>query len=153
MDHHTANEHEWSDFSYYHHCAHGPLTQKGKWIPKGAPTHGALKAIVLDPRTINDFKFLTHLHSGELDVYHSLYNVYCPKRLSFSYEVMYVRTQLAGMDHNSDVGRQQAKINKGELRYKTPLSKLSNTWGVKNIMAKKNKTFINDILQTTWDVT
>ena len=37
----------------------------------------------------------------ELEVFHSLYNLYCPKRISFSYEGMYARTQLAVMDHNS----------------------------------------------------
>ena len=77
---------------------------------KCSPTHDALKTIVLDPRTINDFKFLTHfMHSCEVEVYHSLYNVCCPKRLSFSYKGMYVRSQLLIMDHNSGDKRIQTK--------------------------------------------
>ena len=90
------------------------------------------------------------MHSGELEVYRSLYDVYCPTRLYLSYEGMYARTQLTVMDHNSGVGRQQAKTNKGELRYKTPFSKLSNTWVAKNIMEKKK--FVNIILKTCKNV-
>ena len=93
---HVANIHEWEGCSKYNKCSHEPLTQKRKWICKGSPTHEALRAVVLDANLIKDLKYLTHyMHSGELEVFHSLYNVYCPKRLSFSYEGMSARTQLA----------------------------------------------------------
>ena len=145
---HIANEHEWEGFSKYHKCSHGPLTQKRMWITKGSSTHVALKAIVLDSRTIQDLKYLTHfMHSGELEVFHSLYNVYCPKRLSLSNGGMYARTQLAIMDHNSGIGKEQAKTKEGVLRHKTVFSKVSSNWVAKRIMEEKDKTFICDILK------
>ena len=112
-----------------------------------------MRAVVLDANLIKDLKYLTHyMHSGELEVFHSLYNVYCPKRLSFSYERMYARTQLAVMDHNSGVGRQNAKTKEGIPRYNTVLSKVSSQWVAKRIMEDKEKTFIKDILSAVWRV-
>ena len=96
-------------------------------------------------------KIFDTLH-GELEVFHSLYNVYCPKRLSFSYEGMYARTQLAVMDNNSGVGRQHAKTKEGIPRYNTVLSKVSSQWVAKRIMEDKEKTFIKDILSAVWRV-
>ena len=93
------------------------------------------------------------MHSGEIEVFHSLYNVYCPKRLSFPYESMYVRTQLAVMDHNCGVGRQQARTKDGIARYKTALSKVSANWVAKTIMEEKDKSFVQDILDIIWEVT
>ena len=66
---------------------------------------------------------------------------------------MYTRAQLAVMDHNSGIGREQAKTEDGDLRYKTVYSKVSNTWVLKKIMVEKDKTFLKDILKTIWDVT
>ena len=109
--------------------------------------------IVHEPTIIKDFKYLTGFkHSGELEVFHSLYNVYCPKRLSYSYESMYARTQLAVLDHNSGVGREHAKTKSGEHRYKVTYSKISADWVAKKIMAQKDKTFLKDILSSIWEV-
>lgn len=38
---------------------------------------------------------------------------YVPKRLHFGYDSMRARTQLAIMDHNENVGRQQATTKEG----------------------------------------
>lgn len=150
---HVADQHEWEGCSKYHRCAHDQLTQKRKWLRKGSPAHEVLKAVVLDGTKIKDLKHLTHfMHSGELEVFHSLYNVYCPKRIAFSYEGMYARTQLAVIDHNSGIAREQAQTKTGVLRYKTVSSKVSDNWVAKKIMIEKDKSFIQDILNTIWDV-
>ena len=61
---------------------------------------------------------------------------------------MYARTQLAVMDHNSGVGKQQAQTKEGVPRYKTVSSKVSADWVAKKIMVEKDKSFIQDILKT-----
>ena len=66
-----------------------------KWICKGSPTHEVLKAVVLDPKIINDLKYLTHfMHSGELEVFHSLSTTFTVQR-EFRFRMKYVRTYTA----------------------------------------------------------
>ena len=154
---HVSNEHEWEGFSLYHNCSHGELSDRDieykKWLPKNSPTYLALKEIVLDDNILRDLAYLTMFaHSGNLEVFHSLYNVYCPKRLSFSYEGMYARTQLSVLDHNSGIGRNQSTTKDGKLRYKTVSSKVSSSWVAKKIMENKNKSYVDDILSILWEV-
>ena len=60
-----------------------------KWLPVGTPAHNALKDVVNHETISKDLPYLTKFcHSGELDVFHSLYNMYCPKRIGFSYHGM-----------------------------------------------------------------
>ena len=62
------------------------------WLKESSFAYAALKKIVLGKRLLNDLKYLTDLnHTGTLEVYHSLYNKYSPKRLHFSYQSMIAR--------------------------------------------------------------
>ena len=100
--------------------------RKKKWPPIGAYAHEALKEIVNDKNIVNDLPYLVQFeHSGEIEVYHSLYLMYCPKRISFSYEGIYARAQLAIMNHNSGIDRVQSKRKDGKLRYRTVFSKVA----------------------------
>ena len=47
-------------------------------------------------------------------MYHSLLLKYCPKRLHFHKGGMQTRIQLSVMDHNNNLGRQQATTKDGE---------------------------------------
>ena len=88
-------------------------------------------------------------HTGNLEVYHSLYNKYCPKRLHFCYNGMIARSQLAVLDYNSGVGIGQAKTKDGELRYKQSFSKVTKNWCMKKIAAKKSRDFLDELLVST----
>ena len=109
--HHVSNKHEeWDGHELYQACEHGPLSPEEerlkKLLPEGSPAHNALKDVITGTNILKDLSHLTlFCHSGELEVYHSLYNMYCPKRIAFSYPGMHVRTQLAVMDHNSGISR------------------------------------------------
>ena len=71
-------------------------------------------------------RFLTKFnHTGKLEVYHSLYNKYSPKRLHFSLRGMIARAELAMLDFNYGVGDGQAKIQSGILRFKQQHSKVT----------------------------
>ena len=149
---HVANVHKWKSNKLYHACNHRTLTKKDerskKWLPKRSHAYKALKDIVTDKNVLKDLPHLSLFrHSGELEVFHSLYNMYCPKRIGYSYAGMYARTQLAVMDHNCGIARQQAKTKAGKLRYNTVFSKVTASWVAKRIMEEKNKTFITEILE------
>ena len=102
----------------------------------------------MDKTLLKDLKHLTDFnHTGTLEVYHSLYNKYTPKRLHFSYPGMIARAQLAVLDFNAGVGLEQSKNKKGELRFKHQFSKITQSWVVKKVPEKKEKsTYIDHIL-------
>ena len=98
----------------------------------------------MDKSILNDLKYLTDFnHTGTLEVYHSLYNKYSPKRLHFSYRGMIARAQLAVLDFNSGVGLSQSKNKKGELQFKHQFSKITQSWVVKEM--KQSKEDIREI--------
>lgn len=53
-------------------------------------------------------------NTGSLEVFHSSMLKYTQKRLHFSYDAMLARTQLAVMDHNANIGKEQAKTKEGK---------------------------------------
>uniref|UniRef100_A0A3Q1EL66 Uncharacterized protein n=1 Tax=Acanthochromis polyacanthus TaxID=80966 RepID=A0A3Q1EL66_9TELE len=85
--------------------------EKKKWL-KGA-TLLAVKEVVFDPSLLRDIRQISQFcHTGKLESYHSALLVYCPKRQKFDYPCMLARTQLAVMQYNANVGRQQATVKK-----------------------------------------
>ena len=46
-----------------------------------------------------------------------LYDIKCPKELSFTYEGMYTRRKLVITNHNRGIVRDQAKTKTGDLQY------------------------------------
>ena len=98
-----------------------------------------------DKLLLNDLKYLTDFnHTGTLEVYHSIYNKCSPKRFHFSYSGMIARAQLAFHDFNSRVGVEQSKNKQGDLRYKHHFSKITQSWVVKIIHDRKEKTTYKD---------
>ena len=51
------------------------------------------------------------------------------------------------MDHNSGIKRKQSRTKNGKLRYNTVYSKVTSSWVARKIIEKKEKAFINDILE------
>ena len=75
---------------------------------------------------------------GVLEIYHSLYNKWAPKRQHFSYPGMLARSQLAIMDFNEGSNLEQTTTEKGDERYNVEFSKLPKA-GLRN-QSKKKKT-------------
>ena len=74
--------------------------------------------IVLEKKTLDDLPYLAKFcHTGVLEVYHSLYNKWAPKRQHFLYAGMLTRSQLAITDFNERSNLEQATTEKGEKRY------------------------------------
>ena len=96
------------------------------------PAHVALEEVVLNRKLLKDLaKLADFCHTGGLEVYHSMLLKYCPKREHFTYQGMLARTQLAALDNNSNVGRQQAVERSGQPRYRPCYPKGTKRWVVK----------------------
>jgi len=135
---HIQGIHSWDGFEKFHQCQHPPLELERKWLKSSSPAFHVLKDILSNKRILADLKQCTQFcHTGNIEVYHSVLNKYCPKRLHFSLLGMIARTQLAILDFNCGSECQQATTKDGTLRYKQVFSKITQTWVVKKITAKK----------------
>ena len=86
--HHTADKHDWDSSVLYNCCAHEPIYprahRKTKWLIVSSPAQETLKHVVLEKTLLKDLDLRTKtIHAGALEVYHSLYNKYAPKRQHF----------------------------------------------------------------------
>ena len=149
---HISNKHRWENAKIFKRCEHGKLSRRQVaeriWLNKGSPAYNALEKVVANKRLLSDLRYLTSFnHTGTLEVYHSLYNKYCPKRLHFSYKGMVARSQLAILDFNSGANRDQAVTNSGELRFKQSYSKVTKSWVVKKIPEVKDRKYLQHIME------
>ena len=76
------NKHLWTDHKKFEKCEHPHLTNKQvkakEWLSPKSEAIEALESIVLDKNILEDLtKFC---HAGLLEVCHSLYNKWAPKR-------------------------------------------------------------------------
>ena len=116
---HIADQHEWHFFYHFHKCEHAEMDEnsrkKKKWLKPGSPAHDALKEVVMGQHLISGIhKLNLAVHTGNLEAFHLLINKYCPKRQSLSYKGMISRTELAAMDHNSNLSQAQATCDRRE---------------------------------------
>jgi len=150
---HIRNVHKFPrNKSTYKSCAHQKLSKRQKlskkWLKKSSPAYAALENIILDEKLMSDLPHLVNFkHSGNIEVYHNVIGKYCPKRLSFSYEGMHARTQLAIMSHNSSINRKQAVSKKtNKPRTQEQYSKVTNEWVSKKVMEPKDMVFLKEII-------
>lgn len=88
-------------------------TRRKKWIKPGTVAHNALNEIVMHKSLQKDLgQLCKFIHTGKLEVFHSLLHKCSPKRQEFDFLTMQARTQLAIMDHNHNVQRKQAEVQR-----------------------------------------
>ena len=92
--HHITNKHKWQGCQLFKKCEHRPYSRadakKKKWLKAGSPSHQLLQGIVTDKKLLESMDKLTlFCHTGSLEIYHSVYNKYMPKRQHFSHKGMY----------------------------------------------------------------
>uniref|UniRef100_A0A8C6TKP9 THAP-type domain-containing protein n=1 Tax=Neogobius melanostomus TaxID=47308 RepID=A0A8C6TKP9_9GOBI len=112
--HHVTNRHDWPGNRRYHCCAHEPLDEESQrdklWLNPGTEAHRALVKIVTDKRLLKDMDQLTKcIHTTTLEVYHSMYHKYLPKKTHFGYDVMVHASMLAALEYNNNVNREQVR--------------------------------------------
>ena len=154
---HVTNKHKWNGYSHFHECCHPRLTsaqiRKKKWLKPDTPAYIALEEVVLNKKILKDIEKLTEFcHTGELEVYHSEYLKYCPKREHFSHKGMVARAQLTALDHNANCGRKQAVVQSGpragQARYKVSFPKAQKQWVAKPIKEKKSYAHVMVLMDT-----
>ena len=157
--HHITGKHRWKaskEYKLVKKCGHPRISTKDQkeieWLESGSPAHVALEEVVTNKKLLKDLEKLTEFHhTGELESYHSVMTKYVPKREHFSYNGMVARTQLAILDHNANVGREQAEIkkasNQGEKRFKIVCGKQRKNWVAKEIKVPKTYTHVKGMMQ------
>lgn len=126
---------DWPGNSHHHHT-HEPLDEKSKrnkpLLKPGTEAHSALVKIVTDKQLLDDLDHLTKcVNTTALEVFHSMYLKYLPKKTRFGYDVMVHAAMLAALDHNNNVNRKQVFYQDGdsvcEPKYKISWSKVRKT--------------------------
>ena len=110
--HHVVNRHVFKKNRTFKKCGHEVLTQtevrSKKWLKLGSPPHEKLKKILLQRQLVTDLaKMNEGIYTTLLEIYHSVKIRYLPKSIFFSMEKMIAGTQLAVLDHNHNVDREQ----------------------------------------------
>ena len=74
----------------------------------GSPPHEALKKVILQSQLVKDMKKMSeNASTSALEIFHALKIRYLPKSIFFEKEKMIAGTEIAVMDHNFNVGREQ----------------------------------------------
>ena len=108
---HVINKHRFKKVHpKYPKCQHKTYTKreslKKKWFVKDSVAYDALERVIMDKKTLKDMGQLVNpLHTGSLEVFHSLINSYASKRNHFELNVMDARIKLAILDHNCNISR------------------------------------------------
>ena len=154
--HHVVNVHSWQD-RHFQSCEHGPLDDAQcwkEWLKPNGRAHLALKNVVLNNTLLRDIpKLSSFCHTGMLEVFHSLLTKYCPKRQHFSLMGMCVCTELAILDHNYNIEREQATTSEDILQYKLEFSKATKRWVAKPVKETKSYAHLHDMLELLVDLT
>ena len=98
-------------------------------------------------KILADIKYLSKFcHAENLEVFHSVLNKLCPKRLHVTLEGMIARTQSAVLDYNCGSNNTRATTKDGKQRYKQIFSKVTQNWVVKKISQPKDREYIHELL-------
>ena len=154
---HVQNKHNWTSCSKFHKCEHKQITKKQQkkklWLKPDSEAFKELQNIVLNKNTLKDLKHLTKFsHTGNLEVYHSLYNRWLPKRQHFSFLGIVTRSQLAVMDFNAGSNLEQAETSQGKKKFNVGFSKVTNVWSAKPIKNEKDDTYLFKMVDRTIEV-
>ncbi|XP_078670415.1 uncharacterized protein LOC144910817 isoform X2 [Branchiostoma floridae x Branchiostoma belcheri] len=149
---HVANRHEGFEENHtFTECEHLPLSEEDrtdiKWLKPGSDAHKALYEVVNAPALLRDLEHLTRFkHTGALEVFHSMLLKYADKRHHFPYPSMKARLQLAVLDHNENVHREQATTKHGDRKWDAAWSKRAADWISRRRYQKKTFSFREELM-------
>lgn len=108
---HVTDNHSWSSGINFHACEHTELEYDNRdkpWIIRGSTAYESLQSIVTDKKLLSDLrKTNLFVHTSYLESFHNVILKYAPKRTYFPPRFMSMRVQLAIIDHNLGIGREQ----------------------------------------------
>lgn len=156
---HISNIHEWEVDGIIKKCEHDTLseeyTNNTLWIRPDSESYNALKKIVLAKDFPKDLQHAKHfVHTGRLESYHNVRIKYMPKRIHLKYSGMHMRSIIAILDHNSNVGKtmigDKMVYSKplGHYTIKNRYSSTTNDWRAEIMQNIKEKAKENIIFQS-----
>ncbi|CAB3382622.1 Hypothetical predicted protein [Cloeon dipterum] len=125
MINHVQGIHSWKEGKQNYSCEHDTMNEEvqndTKWVESRAAV-AALKQATQNTRLVNQLKHCKNfVHTSSLESFHNVCLIYAPKRMAFSYHGMVLRTILAAMDTNNNVGREIVgtgmRYSKGQKAY------------------------------------
>lgn len=118
-------------------------------------SYNALKKILLAKDFLKDLQHAKHfVHTGRLESYHNVRLKYMTKRIHLKYSGMHMRSIIAILDHNSNVGKtmigDKMVYSKPLGRYtiKNRFSSTTNDWRAEIMQNTKEKAMENIIFQS-----
>lgn len=118
LKHHIVNKHHFDSNVHYKECEHCELTTEEArtkdWMLMGSPAHEKLCKIISEKALMVDMKQMTEqINTTMLEVFHATKIGYLPKKTFFGIEKMIAGTQIAALEHNNNVNREQ--VSKSNL--------------------------------------
>ena len=114
-----------------------------------------MEKIINDKRTLADLPKLSQpYHTGNIEVFNSVINMYAAKRKEFDSHVMDARVKLAAIDFNENVNREHSTVKKarkgsskeGEKKWKIQCTRQSKDWVAKEVKQPKSFKFITALM-------
>ena len=84
---------------------------------------------MISPHIVHELFFVEFVHTGDLESVNSLLTKYCPKRVSYDWKGMIVRSSVAAMDYNHNIDRETKRDSDGNKRFQM---KVTHRTKVKN---------------------
>jgi THAP domain len=149
--HHVCDEHSWEgEGNLFNKCEHTQLDEEERatkmWITPNSHDYQLLRKHITDKAFIKDLRHTNHFcHTGGIESYHNVRLKYMPKRVHFTYDGMTLRSMLAILDHNANIGR---AVTGESVRY----SKATKKWVLRSKFEKKSNLWREDLLAKISDV-
>ncbi|XP_077340616.1 uncharacterized protein LOC143984197 [Lithobates pipiens] len=157
---HVRNIHQWEEDGQNSACLHGELSifeKNARWLVKPSPPYKALEDIIASKQLKNDIPFLVlYCCTGAIEVFHSNVLKYRSKRLHYRMNSMEARTTVAILEHDNNVGRQQAIVKRktttsedvGQPRTRLEHPRSRKRWIVRTIYDPVTSSHVYDIMDT-----
>ena len=85
-------------------------TRRKEWLQMGSESHEKLRKILCEKTLLTDLENMTEqIDTTMLEVFHALKIAYLAKKTFFGIEKMFSGTQIAALDHNHNVNREQVQ--------------------------------------------
>jgi len=114
-----CNTHEFPENLEHKKCDHGELETRA-WLSPDSKAISKVRSAIqgYNGTRIADLEMMVDfVHTGDLEVYNSLHNKYCPKQYFYSHKTMMARTACCALDHNTNTDRGQAMTKDGVPRF------------------------------------
>lgn len=110
------------------------------WVHEKSHEIQILKSIIFEKSFLADLNHISeYCHTGALESYHNERLKYTPKRVHFSFKGMMIRSMLAILDHNNNIGRKKVRES---VRY----SKSQKKWVYVPVYQAKNNNWRKELV-------